>query len=134
MPEVKPAPLPEAEAGPEPEPEPDVTSVVSPKPEQLSAFRPKDAARFVPLKTLKERDGWTIQLVAGNLEQTALNVLNKYSQLDNLVYTKGERKGKPWFMVFYGEYQSKAAAQNGASRLPPALRKASPWVRTTKNL
>lgn len=119
----------------EPAPEPANTPVASPEPEQAPpAFQPRNSARFVPVQTLRDRDGWTIQLVAGNLEQTALNVLKKYSQLEPLVYTRGERKGKPWFMVFYGQYKSKAAAQNGASRLPPALRKASPWVRTTKNL
>jgi DamX protein len=125
-----PEPQPSPAATPEPTPEP----AVSPEPEQVPAFQPRNAAQFVPLQTLRDRGGWTIQLVAGNLEQTALNVLNKYSQLDHLVYTRGERKGKPWFMVFYGQYSSRAAAQNGASKLPLSLRKASPWVRTTKNL
>lgn len=129
-PVIEPKPKVEAQA----KPEQVITPEPKPSPVQEASFNPKDVARFVPVQTLRSREGWTVQLVAGNLEQTALNVLKEYSQLENLVYTKGERKDKPWFMVFYGQYKSKAAAQNGASKLPAALRKSSPWVRTTKNL
>jgi len=88
----------------------------------------------VPLRDLKARSGWTIQLVAGNLEQTALNVLRQYPQLDTAVYTRGERQGESWFMVFYGEYATKAAANEAVASLPESLRKRSPWVRTTDGL
>ena len=78
--------------------------------------------------------GWTIQLVAGNLEQTALNVISGYPSLGEMVYTMGTRKGEPWFMVFYGDYSSKEEAQKAASRLPDALVSRTPWVRTTEAL
>jgi DamX protein len=122
--------------------QPDVASVsdvgpeqeIKPEPRQKPVFIPKDVARFVPVQVLRVRRGWTIQLVAGHREQTALNILKQHSQLNNLVYTKSERNGEPWFMVLYGQYASKATAQNAASKLPESLKKSSPWIRTTKNL
>lgn len=76
----------------------------------------------------------SIQLVAGRLEQTALNVIDQYPDLNNLLYTRGERQGESWFMVFLGPYSSKEAAVRAAAELPETLRNSSPWVRTTDNL
>ncbi|MEE3119154.1 MAG: SPOR domain-containing protein [Pseudomonadota bacterium] len=61
-------------------------------------------------------------------------MLQGYPQLTDAVYTKGERGGDPWFMVFSGQYPTKAAARQGADRLPEPLRKNSPWVREIKDL
>ncbi len=78
--------------------------------------------------------GWTIQLVAGNLEQTALNVISRYPSLEEMVYTKTERKNEPWFMVFHGNYATKEEARQAASQLPDALISRTPWVRSTDGL
>jgi DamX protein len=82
----------------------------------------------------RSRGGWTIQLVAGNLEQTALNVLRRYPQVDAMVYTRGERNGKQWFMVFQGGYPNKDAAQQAAKTLPAGLVSGEPWVRENRTL
>ncbi|KKM70093.1 hypothetical protein LCGC14_1444210, partial [marine sediment metagenome] len=108
-----------------------------PQPEIVAetGFVPENASAYVDIKQLRSRSkGWTIQLVAGNLEQTALNVVSRYPSLDKMLYTLGERKNKPWFMVFYGNYASKEEAQNEVSQLPDALISGAPWVRTTKDL
>jgi DamX protein len=88
----------------------------------------------VPLEAVRAREGWTIQLVAGNLEQTALNVVERHSDLDGIVYTLGERQGQPWFMVFYGEFPTPGAANEAASDLPEDLVSRSPWIRSTGSL
>ncbi|WP_261977934.1 SPOR domain-containing protein, partial [Marinobacter sp. F3R11] len=104
-----------------PEPEPD--------------FTPGNPDKYVELQQLRNRSkGWTIQLVAGNLEQTALNVISRYPSLDEMVYTLGERKGEPWFMVFYGNYSTKDEARTAVDRLPDSLVSRPPWVRTTDGL
>jgi len=109
-------------------------AVPTPVSRPAPAFRPEKPGRFVPVEQMKTRGGWSIQLVAGRLEQTALNVIDQYPALENLRYTRGQRQGKPWFMVFLGPYPSKDAALKAAAGLPEALRKSSPWVRTTENL
>jgi DamX protein len=90
--------------------------------------------RFVSLAQRRSSDGWTIQLVAGNLEQTALNILRRFPQVDAMVYTRGERSGKQWFMVFQGNYATKDAAQQAAQGLPTGLVSGSPWVRENRSL
>jgi DamX protein len=80
---------------------------------------------------LSQEDGWTIQLVAGRLERTALNMLER-GQGDGgaLRYTLGERQGEPWFMVLYGRYPSREAAQAAARQLSSRFGVSDPWVRS----
>ncbi|WP_286801068.1 SPOR domain-containing protein, partial [Marinobacter sp. UBA2498] len=105
-----------------------------PEPEAAPSFTPANPAYFSAIDQVRARGGWTIQLVAGNLEQTALNVISRYSQLGDLVYTRGERQGQPWFMVFYGEFPTREAANAAAAGLPEELASRSPWVRPVDNL
>lgn len=128
---------------PEPEPEPAVVSKAQPVPSPRAAaekvtaqavFTPAKPNRFVPLAQRRSSGGWTIQLVAGNQEQTALNTLRRYPQVDSMVYTRGERGGKPWFMVFQGNYPTKDAAQKAAQALPAGLVSGVPWIRENRNL
>jgi len=129
----------------EPEPEPELTAVPKAQPVPSpraaaetalaqAAFTPARTDRFVPLAEQRSSGGWTIQLVAGNLEQTALNVLRRYPQVDAMVYTRGERNGKQWFMVFQGNYATKEAAQQAAQTFPSGLVSGAPWVRENRSL
>jgi len=135
------------DSGPEPatlvEPEPATVAKAQPVPlpraaaetvPAKAAFTPAMPDRFVPLLQRRSSGGWTIQLVAGNLEQTALTILRRYSQVDAMVYTRGERNGEPWFMVLQGNYPSKNAAQQAAKTLPAGLVSAVPWVRENRSL
>ena len=46
-----------------------------------------------------------------------------------------QHEGRAWFIVVYGGYPTRAAAQKGAANLPAAVRRASqPWIRTTASL
>jgi DamX protein len=46
-----------------------------------------------------------------------------------------QREGQAWFIVVYGGYPTRAAAQTAAANLPAAVRRASqPWIRTTASL
>ncbi len=132
----------EPDAGSEPDAPEDSARVVAqnqvpvtkPEPRPEPTFRPANPDRFVPVAQMKVREGWSIQLVAGRLEQTALNVIDQYPDMEKLSYTRGQRQGGPWFMVFLGPYPTKDAALKAAADLPEALRNSSPWVRTTGNL
>jgi DamX protein len=88
------------------------------------------AERFVALDRLKQSQGWTLQLVAGRLEQTVLNVIGRLPADQKLRYTVGERDGQPWFMLVYGSYASKNEAKSAAATLPEALKVDSPWIRS----
>lgn len=126
-PESKPAPASE----PQPVPSPQTAAEI--QPDQIT-FVPARPDRFVPLQQLRNSGGWTLQLVAGNQEQTALTVFRRYPQVDAMVYTRGERHSGPWFMVFQGNYPSRTAAQQASQTLPAGLVSAVPWVRENRNL
>jgi DamX protein len=68
-------------------------------------------------------------LVAGNLEQTIVNVIARAPENDQLSYTLGERNGQPWFMLVYGQYPTRDAARSAANRLPDSLGLSDSWVR-----
>jgi len=131
------------EPEPEPEPEPATIAKAQPVPSPRTtveavpaqaAFTPAMPDRFVSLPQRRSSGGWTIQLVGGNLEQTALNVLRRYPQVNAMVYTRGERSGKQWFMVFQGNYPTQNAAQQAAQTLPSGLVSGVPWVRENRSL
>lgn len=94
---------------------------------------PEQPAYFVSLDELRLREGWTLQLVAGNRERTVLNVLERAPEGALLSYTLGERQGQPWFMLVYGQYTSYDVAREAAGRLPAALGVGEPWVRSFKS-
>ena len=127
-----------ADDAPLPEIERDLTAPApvqdAPEPEPEPEFQPARAGDFIPIEQLRARNGWTIQLVAGNLENTALEVLERHGGLGNVVYTRGERQGKPWYMVFYGNFSTFEAASAAVSGLPESLRSRSPWIRASKDL
>ena len=88
----------------------------------------------MPIDELRAREGWTLQLVAGNYETTILEVLNRASDNSPLEYTVGERQGRQWFMLLFGRYASQAEAQAAARNLPPELEVSNAWARAFRSL
>jgi len=43
-------------------------------------------------------------------------------------------KGRPWYVVVYGEYSSRKQATDAVATLPDALRKQRPWARSMKGI
>ncbi|MDX1799471.1 MAG: AAA family ATPase [Marinobacter sp.] len=93
------------------------------------AWKPALAARFVPLATLHEKTGFTAQLIAGYEEATAVRFINQHESVANLHYTRSERKGRDWFVVFYGHESTKTAVSKAMADLPKALREHDSWIR-----
>ncbi|MDL0433381.1 SPOR domain-containing protein [Marinobacter sp. TBZ242] len=85
------------------------------------------------VESVRQRDGWTIQLIAGNREQTVLSLIDQYPSLSDILYTRTQRQGQDWFVGFYGEFSSREAAGKAVDRLPQSLRNQSPWVRQSRN-
>ncbi|QSP96093.1 SPOR domain-containing protein [Marinobacter salinisoli] len=97
-------------------------------------FQPSNPDRFVDIAQLRSNGGWVVQLVAGNLEKTALSLLEQHRDLEGLVYTRSERQGRFWFMVFAGPYPTREAARAAETNLPKDLRDQSPWIRAASDL
>jgi len=43
-------------------------------------------------------------------------------------------KGNPWFVVVYGQFKDRDAAQAASASLPSALAKLKPWARTSQGI
>jgi DamX protein len=72
---------------------------------------------------------YTIQL-AGGVDEAAIEAVMRGSSLPGeLAVVQTLRNGKPWYVLVYGRFASKAAAQDTAVRLPAPLKKAGPWIR-----
>jgi len=96
----------------------------------IPSFVPARPARFVPVPALAGEAGWTVQLVAGRQERTALNLLDLAPDDAALRYTVMERDGAPWFMVVYGQYSDAQAARTAARQLASSFGVSQPWVRS----
>lgn len=123
-PEPEPEPEP-AEPAPEPEPELELELELEPEP----AFIPMKPASYVPLEEVVAWNAWTIQVIAGNQERTVTNVIEQHESIISIRYTRAERQGKDWYVGFFGNFATKAAATDGISELPQGLKRQSPWVR-----
>ncbi len=93
------------------------------------AYRPTLADRFVPPETLRGETGYTAQLIAGYEESTAVRFLKQYPGIANLHYTRTARKGRDWFVVFYGRESTRTAVRQAMAGLPKSLREHDSWIR-----
>jgi DamX protein len=105
---------------------------------------PKPAAVFttsVPKKgDVKQYESWiwsqdpryfTLQLMGARDSGSIIKFLNNHASLDgNAVYFHTRHDGRDWYAVVYGVYADKQKAREAIKRLPPALQKASPWIRS----
>ncbi len=80
------------------------------------------------------RQNYTLQLLGSNMESKAKAFINNNKLNNKAYYYKGIHKGKPWFIVVYGNYASKVDAQMALSKLPVSLRKLRPWPRQYSNI
>jgi DamX protein len=86
-------------------------------------------AAFMPLEKVRGGDAWTIQVIAGNQEQTVINVIEQHESVLSVRYTVSNRQGNDWYVGFFGNFATKEAAREALSQLPRALKRRSPWIR-----
>jgi DamX protein len=83
----------------------------------------------MPLEEVRARDSWTIQVIAGNQEQTVISVIEQHESVLRIRYTVSRRQENDWYFGFYGNFTTKEAAREALSQLPRALIRQSPWIR-----
>ena len=125
-----PEPVTEPELPLEREPE---QAVPEPEPEPEPGFTPSRPSAFMDLESVRAREGWTVQLIAGNQEQTVLSLMDRHSSISGILYTHTQRQDQDWFVGFYGKFSSRDEARKAVERLPEALRDQSPWIRQSRN-
>ncbi|BES69950.1 hypothetical protein RE428_09680 [Marinobacter nanhaiticus D15-8W] len=111
-----------------------VESAVSSAPESEPGFDVANPGRFRPVEQLRTREGYTAQYIAGYEEDTATDFLAQHPSVEELVYTRSTRKGKPWYVVIYGGFASRDEADRVIGQLPQELAQRDVWIRSFSGL
>ncbi|WP_206064539.1 SPOR domain-containing protein [Neptunomonas sp. XY-337] len=77
---------------------------------------------------------FTLQVLGARSEESVEKFIASLDSRDRLYYFKTVLSGKPWHVVVYGQYASKAAASRAITGLPEELRKLGPWPRSVKGV
>ncbi|MEJ2390923.1 MAG: SPOR domain-containing protein [Gammaproteobacteria bacterium] len=78
---------------------------------------------------------FTLQLLGARELASVKNLLKQYPSLSShAVYFHSRHGGRDWYTVIYGVYTDKQKARAAIKRLPPALQKASPWIRSFSSI
>ena len=74
---------------------------------------------------------FTLQLMGARDSDRIKAFLKQHSNLDgHAIYFHTRHDGRDWYALVYGVYADKQKAREAIKRLPPALQKASPWIRS----
>lgn len=93
------------------------------------AIAPKPKAATNILARAKDAQ-FTMQLI-GVHDRDKLNaVVQEFSEPNLVDIVETTYEGKPWFVLIYGQFDSKAEAQNAVGSLPKSFEKQTPWIRT----
>ncbi len=108
-------PIPTATATPTPIPAPIVTPTPAPTPTEPLSSKP---LRF------------TIQLSSMPHPNGFARVVDRHSlDPEQARHVEVMRDGKPWWLLLYGEYADRSAAETARDLFPDSLRSQGPWIR-----
>ena len=89
---------------------------------------------FVSKERVNALPGYTLQLLAGYQEQTAVTFIRRYPELDGLRYTRSTRNDQDWFVVYFGQFDNLEAARASVPELPSSIRSQQPWPRALEDI
>ncbi|WP_372597444.1 SPOR domain-containing protein [Amphritea sp.] len=144
-PEVKPV----AKSAVNTESKPAVTVVAS-KSEAVKVEKPGTVYKTVPVAvtvagenglTAAEQSlmrwpssGYTLQMLGAGMRNSAEQFIHAQAEPQKFYMFQTRYKGNPWFVVVYGQYKDRDAAQAASASLPSALAKLKPWARTIQGI
>lgn len=105
--------------------------VVPVKPIQVEdAEKNKDGFKHKSWVIAQSSAGYSAQLLGSYSEETAVKFIKRAGVLDPaLYYLKTLYKGRDWYVVFYGNFQTKIEAQEAVLVAPQIVKKQGPWLR-----
>jgi len=77
---------------------------------------------------------YVVQLFGTRSETKLISFIKTYGLINKVSYYRTIYKGKSWYVLVYGNYESMAEAKNAMEKLPKNLKKASPWIRKVRQL
>lgn len=77
----------------------------------------------------QEAQRYTLQLIGGSDRDAVIRYIRDRNIAPDAAYYTTAREGRPWYVVVYGNYPDRAAAQAALLNLPPNVFATSPWIR-----
>jgi len=106
------------------------TKPINPALEQLNAMGLHDADWLLKQKNTD----WTLQLLGAREPETLLIFSRQHSLADNVAWYKTWLKGKPYYVLVYGNYANRDMAREAIAALPTKLRSIKPWAKSIKSV
>lgn len=110
-------------------------AATDPAPVVETATRPEPPAPARTQSLLTQApDSYTLQLLGSHSEANVRDFIDRQSDAGRLSYFESRYQEKPWYVVVYGNYPSRDAAQQAIARLPTALQELKPWARNLADI
>lgn len=112
--------------------------VVAPAPASAAPVAPAPAPAAQPAVAGFRDAAWlwsqnpghyTVQLVGASTEEAVRAHLRGYDVSGDIALVVTRRDGKPWFVLFWGDFADRPAAERAVAALPAPLRRVAPWIR-----
>lgn len=100
----------------------------------IAAIQPLQSRKIMPLKPKNKPAEFTIQLLASHNIHDLYHYMHVHSSFSPFKLRLAENGGEKWYVLTLGEYGQRKDAQQALAKLPHALAKAKPWVRSAKEL
>ncbi|MCW8885340.1 MAG: AAA family ATPase [Motiliproteus sp.] len=78
--------------------------------------------------------GYTLQMLGARKELSVIQFIRAQANKEQFYYFSTTYKGKPWYVIVYGNYPNRDAAISAVSKLPKKLRQKKPWPRSIKGV
>lgn len=79
-------------------------------------------------------EDYSLQLIGVSDQSRLSSMVPTFQDTDRVAIVETIRDGKPWFILLYGQFPSKAAALDAVSELPEPFSKQQPWARTFQSI
>ena len=129
---IEPVVAPASEPEPEPEPEePELIPTPSSQPAAVPAASAVPAgARDADWILARPQDHYTLQLFGTSNKTRLEEFLGKQREPGRFAVFGRLRDGENWYVVIYGDFADRPAADAASRSLPASVGKVEPWVRT----
>ena len=103
---------------------------IHPALEQLNAMGLHDTNWLLKQKNTE----WTLQLLGAREPETLLSFSRQHALTDNAAWYKTWLKGKPYYVLVYGNYPDRDQARDAIATLPENLQSIKPWAKSIKSV
>lgn len=77
---------------------------------------------------------WTLQILGARDPETLLKFAKQHKLGNDSAWYETQLSGKPWYVMVHRFYTSKDVARTSITRLPAALQKSRPWVKSVGSI